>query len=151
MRFDSALGIELSRLEVDFFIQDLTQDSRLAIDPFLMFKSRYSGLAAWHSKLLAYFNHVLGLIRVGELDASAHALTCPEVREIRLGYTEAGTQGAGIGPGLAADIIQLFQANEALIDRGLRHLEELQLYSVGVGSDRTRVGFGGERMGRYRH
>lgn len=136
MRFDSAFGIPLSRLEVDFHIPDLAQDARLAIDPFLMYKSRHPRLLHWHDKLMLYFAHVVALIESGQLDEAVVALCCPEPNEIRLGYTADGAAGAGIGPETASDLVEVIRRNPPLLARGLRHLEELQLFAVGIGADR---------------
>lgn len=136
MRFDRAFDLELNRFEVDFHIPDLSQDARLAIDPFLMFKSRHDRLIGWHERLLSYWEHVLDLIRDGSVDAAKSVLLNPEPVEVRLGYTSEGAGGSGIGPEIAAEIVEVVSSNERLLERGLRHLEELQLYSVGIGADR---------------
>lgn len=136
MRFDQAFGLDLNRFEVDFHIPDLKQDARLAIDPFLMFKSRHKRFMQWHRQLLDYWNHVLGLVKEKAITEAIQALVNPEPSEVRLGYVTEGAGGAGIGPEIAEDIVDLLASNDPLLKRGLRHLEELQLYSVGIGADR---------------
>ena len=136
MRFDRAFDLELNRFEVDFHIPELSQDARLAIDPFLMFKSRHELFVAWHERLLSYWQHVLELLRSGSTDDALSALLNPEPVEVRLGYASAGAGGSGIGPEIAGEMVEVVSTNRGLLKRGLRHLEELQLYSVGIGADR---------------
>ncbi|MDQ4125718.1 MAG: hypothetical protein M3134_08990 [Actinomycetota bacterium] len=136
MRFDVALGLELNRFEVDFHIPQLEQDARLALDPFLMFKSRHDRYVEWHAKLLRYWDHVLDLVRAGSTEEATETLVNPEPKEIRLGYVSDGAGGSGIGREIARDVVDLLSSNDVLLDRGLRHLEELQLYAVGIGADR---------------
>lgn len=136
MRFDRAFDLELNRFEVDFHIPELSQDARLAIDPFLMFKSRHEQFIGWHGRLLSYWQHILELIRSGSTDAARSALLNPEPVEVRLGYASEGAGGSGIGPAIADEIVEVISTNERLLERGLRHLEELQLYSIGIGADR---------------
>lgn len=136
MRLDEALGISLSRLEVDFHLPILERDARLAFDPFLLFKSRHPDLARWHVLLLKYFEHVLEQLREHRVTNAVDALVCPEPNEVRLGYTAEGSAGSGIGTGLANAIVTMLMSNSDLLERGLRHVEELQLYSVDIGADR---------------
>lgn len=135
MRLDTALGLDLNRLEVDFHLPDLERDAHLAVDPFLMFKSRHEKLRDWHALILRYFEKVISHLKINELDLAVSKLLCPEPREVRLGYA-SGTMGRGIGPTLARDVCLLISSNTDLLARDFRHLEELQLYSVGIGEDR---------------
>ena len=63
-------------------------------------------------------------------------LTFPEPKELCLGYTKSGTDGAGGGQGYARLIAG---AMEEAIERGLtdlRHFEELGILNEGIGPDR---------------
>jgi hypothetical protein len=133
---DDALGLTLNRLDVDFHLPNLEQDSRLAFDPFLLFKSRHHDLVGWHERLMIYVARVVALVSGGRTSEAVDTLTCPEPNEVRLGYTAHGTSGSGIGRVHAAAIAAMLESNPDLLSRGLRHVEELQLYSVDVGADR---------------
>src|SRR5256885_1912309 len=75
-------------------------------------------------------------IKQESLEHAQHLLICPEPREIGLGYTRSGTAGSGVGPEIAKEIAYTFKNSPALLSRGLRHIEELQLICPGMGHDR---------------
>lgn len=130
------LNIPIKQEEVDFVIPDIHTDRRLAIDPFLFYRSFNVDFRRVHDQLLEFFSYVIDLIRRGDSETAAEYLVCPEVAEICLGYSAKGTAGSGVGPDLAKEIASLFQNSPVLIKRGLRHIEELQLVCYGVGPDR---------------
>lgn len=133
---NKVLNIPMRQEEVDFVIPDIHTDRRLAIDPFLFYRSYNSDFKRVHDQLLGFFSFVVDLLRKGNSQAATECLICPEVSEICLGYSKKGTAGSGVGPELARDIVAVFMNSAALIRRGLRHLEELQLICCGVGPDR---------------
>ncbi len=130
------LGIPIRQEEVDFVIPDIHTDRRLAIDPFLFYRSYSADFRRVHDQLLDFFSYVIDLIKRGDIQAAAEYLVGPEVAEICLGYSKKGTAGSGVGPELAKEIVGLFKTSPVMISRGLRHIEELQLVCCGVGPDR---------------
>jgi hypothetical protein len=131
-----ALGVNLSQREVDFVVPRLDADLPLAIDPFLLYKSRREDLKEAHGRLVAMFNKAIEVFRQGDLERAKDLVTFPEVAEIRLGYAEESIVGTGIGEVLSGLVIDVLKASPALVERGLKHIEELQLFSVGIGPDR---------------
>src|SRR5205085_12493458 len=59
-----------------------------------------------------------------------------EVDEIGLGYTKKGKRGSGVGEFLSALITETLLDSPPLLERGIRHIEEMQLVSIGIGPDR---------------
>ncbi len=112
-------------------------DINLGIDPFLLFKSRDPRIKGFHTRMVAEFNRGIGLIRDGKLDEAEYLFTVPEPIEIGLGYGEGSRKGSGIGKFLSNCILDAIQSSPHLQTGGIRHIEELQLYSVGIGPDRT--------------
>jgi hypothetical protein len=127
---------EVSQYEVDFVIPRLGMDLPLGIDPFLMFKSRDETLQQLHSILLDTFNHGVQLVHQGKLEDARKLLDFPEVQDIGLGYTRKGKRGVGVGNYLTELIIETLLGSPALCERGVKHIEEMQLVSVGIGPDR---------------
>ncbi len=126
----------VSQYEVDFVIPRWGIDLPVGIDPFLLFKSRDPNLANLHKLLLDAFNSGIEQVREGKLDSARQIFDFPEVAEIGLGYTKKGKRGSGVGEYLTELIIQTLVDSPALVERGVRHIEEMQLVSVGIGPDR---------------
>lgn len=126
----------LSSYQVDFVIPRIGIDLPLGIDPFLLFKSRDSEYRQLHMLLIATFNAGIASIREGDTDEAHRLFDFPEVSAIGLGYTQGGKRGSGVGSYLAGLIIDTLEASPALQQRGVRHVEEMQLLSAGIGPDR---------------
>jgi hypothetical protein len=128
--------IALSQRDVDFVIPRLDADLPLAIDPFLLYKAKRPDLKEAHEDLLAMFAAAFEAFRSGDEARARDLLRFPEVREIRFGYAEASVEGSGVGDVLSRLTVEVLRQSPALLARGIRHVEELQLFSVGIGPDR---------------
>jgi hypothetical protein len=128
----------------DWFDPDLDADTKLFVDPFLMFTDKDPRWAGAHDRLVAFFNEILTLTAatMPALPGSlAHRrlinqLRFPEPSEFCLGLCELGTHGAGAGAGLGQLILR---AAHDTIEAGrtdIRHFEELALFGEGFGADR---------------
>lgn len=127
----------------DWFDAILNADTKLFIDPFLIFKESKGFWSHAHDKIIKHFDRAFLLMAEGNLNPKSLAykkaidlLTFREPRELCLGYTAKGTQGAGGGLGYAKTMAD---AIVAAIQRGLkhpRHFEELGILNEGIGSDR---------------
>ncbi|MHB8762000.1 MAG: hypothetical protein ACYC6J_06385 [Coriobacteriia bacterium] len=135
---------EIARTDADdWFDPILDADTKLFVDPFLIFQETDPAWAGAHDRLMSHFNTCFQLIAEGNQDPRTVAykkalalLRFPEPREFCLGYTEQGTSGAGGGLGYARLIAA---AMEDAIARGLqdlRHFEELGVLNEGIGPDR---------------
>jgi hypothetical protein len=127
----------VSQNEVDFVIPRLGVDVPLGIDPFLLFKSRDPEFQVLHRSLLSVFEKGIEALQKGRAVDAGYLFNFPEVAEIGLGYTKEGKRGSGVGSFLSELILETLQNSPAIIDRGVRHVEELQLISVGIGPDRV--------------
>jgi hypothetical protein len=126
----------VSQFEVDFVIPRIGIDVPVGIDPFLLFKSRDPEFQALHTQILDVFRAALEMIRKQQNDEVQRLLEFPEVSEVGLGYTRQGKRGSGVGMFLSQLILDTLRDSPALLERGVRHIEELQLVSVGIGPDR---------------
>lgn len=134
---NKVLGMSLRQEEVDFLIPDIDVDRKLGIDPFLLYRSTNPYFKRAHDNLLSFFELIIEHVRTDEIGEAIELLLCPEPNEICLGYTARGISGSGIGPELAKEIVSVFASSPALLDRRLRHIEELQLVCPGIGPDRV--------------
>ena len=128
--------LQLNQREVDFVIPRLDADIPLCIDPFLLYKSRRAELRAAHALLLTLFNEAFAAFRNGDHERAARLIDFPEVPEIRFGYARQSVAGRGIGAVLAQLVMDTLRQSPALVERGIRHVEELQLFSSGIAEDR---------------
>lgn len=126
----------VTQYEVDFVIPRNGVDIQIGIDPFLLFKSRDEALRQLHFHILNTFNFGIGLVRENKLRDARNLFDFPEVFEIGFGYTKKGKRGAGVGIYLSELIIQTLIDSPLLMERGVRHIEEMQLVSLGIGPDR---------------
>lgn len=135
-------GITKSKKD-DWFDAILNADTKLFIDPFLVFKEKAGLWANSHDKIIKHFERAFILIAESNNNPQSLAylkavdlLTFTEPKELCLGYTAKGTQGAGGGLGYARLIAK---AIVNAIKRGLthpKHFEELGILNEGIGSDR---------------
>jgi hypothetical protein len=126
----------VSQYDVDFVIPRLGVDLPLGIDPFLMFKSRDEEFRRLHRLITDHFNAGVQAIRLGRLNEADEIFDFPEVSAIGLGYTKSGKRGSGLGGYLRELIIETLRASPGLQERGVLHVEEMQLLASGIGPDR---------------
>lgn len=128
----------------DWFDPVLNNDTKLFLDPFLVFKEHRS--SAWsgaHATIVNHFDLCFQLIAEGNCrpetipyKKALDLLIFPEPDEICLGYTSQGIKGLGGGKGYARAIAS---AMVDAIERGktrLSHFEELGIFNEGIGADR---------------
>jgi hypothetical protein len=135
--FGRAFGIDITQAEADFVLPDLAADIPVCIDPFLLYKSRDPFLRDLHGRVLGVFERAFALHAAGDRAGLDRLIDFPEVNAIGFGYTKGRIAGSGLGLQLNTLVADLLRESEAIQERGLRHVEELQLLSVGVGADRV--------------
>lgn len=141
MRFSEAFGVS-RRAGDDWFDPHLSVDTKLFIDPLLIYLDRTEDWAGAHDELLAHFVHCYELVARGGRPDSAQArvarrlLTFPEPAEFCLGYTTAGTRGLGAGDRYAAVMADGIAVAIAAGLREPEHIEEIGILNEGIGADR---------------
>lgn len=140
MRFSRAFSLTRGPKD-DWFDPDLSVDTRLFLDPFLLLKAG----ARWsraHDNLVGHFAHCYRLIAKakGQRSVSAKAahrlLTFPEPYEFGLGYTAASTRGSGGGAQQARTIADGIAVAVAAGLVEPEHIEEIGILNEGFGADR---------------
>jgi hypothetical protein len=142
MLFSKEYGIKHTN-QYDFFNPILIRDTRLFIDPFLIFKSNDILFKNSHDKLINFFNKAFELAARsgGNKDTNSYRkllniLLFPEVSELCLGYTNEGIRGLGSGDIYRDNIIEGIYIS---IKKGLKnykHFEEVAIFCEGIGCDR---------------
>jgi hypothetical protein len=127
----------------DWFDPILDDDTKAFVDPFLIFKEQLGVWADAHSRIIDHFNLCFRLIAEGHLNPDSvkyqkavDLLAFPEPKELCLGYTRRGTDGAGSARGFASIVARLIADS---IRRGMEnidHFEELGIFEKGIGADR---------------
>lgn len=142
MRFSEIFKIK-RRKNDDWFDPVLSVDTKLFIDPFLIYSKEKSKFVGSHKEIIRFFNDVFSLIAKTKGDRkhlnwrrSLNLLVFPEVEELCLGYASGDTKGAGSGAGFAKVITEaLWEAVEAGI-KEFSHFEEVGILREGIGADR---------------
>ena len=127
----------LSQYDVDFVLPRIGIDLPLGIDPFLLYKSRDSALRSLHTLIVDTFNKGVAEVQRGATDEARRRLNFPEVPEIGLGYSRGSKRGSGVGTVLTGLLLETIANSPQLQERGVRHIEEMQLLSAGIGADRV--------------
>lgn len=127
----------------DWFDPILDDDTKIFVDPFLIFKEELGFWADAHSSVIDHFNLCFHLIAEGNLNPNSvryrkavDLLAFTEPRELCLGYTQRGTSGAGSGRGFASIVARLIADSIRRGIEDIQHFEELGIFEEGIGADR---------------
>ncbi|MGQ0434360.1 MAG: hypothetical protein ACT452_18395 [Microthrixaceae bacterium] len=141
VRFSEAFDIQRKRKD-DWFDPHLSVDTKLFIDPLLLFLADKAPWDGAHDELITHFAKCFELIGKGGSPNSVSAgvalrlLTFPEPSEFCLGYTATGTSGSGSGARYAKTIVDgIAVALAAGLDHP-EHIEEIGILNEGIGADR---------------
>lgn len=142
MKFSEFFDLETTKAD-DWYDIVLTLDVKFFIDPFLIYSSEFGEFIGSHNEVISFFNEVFKLIAKSNGDPQStvwsraqNRLLFPEADEFCLGYTTAGTKGAGSGAGFAKIISSaLWEAVQAGV-KNISHFEEIGLFREGIGADR---------------
>jgi hypothetical protein len=129
--------------EDDWFDPVLSIDTRLFLDPFLLYADEQDEFEGSHNEIIQFFEVTFKLIaqshgeRTSQRFQKALAdLVFPEVEELCLGYTKEGTSGLGSAAEMARLIAGgLWEAIEAGLEE-ITHFEEIGIFREKIGADR---------------
>jgi hypothetical protein len=110
MLFSEQFNVTMTGAD-DWFNPILFTDTKLFIDPFLIFDDEKGAFMGSHAEIVQFFDFVFKLIAKSSGNVAArewqHAIVLLElgkVHELCIGYTGSGTRGAGSGRGMATQI-----------------------------------------------
>jgi hypothetical protein len=143
MLFSDLHRIKLGR-EDDWFDPILDHDTKLFIDPFLIFRRGKGPFADAHATLIGFFRAAFELAAAtgGRTASVQHKkllsmLLFPEVDGLRLGYAKEGHGGAGTAAGFAKAFAEAIMTSIALGLQNFKHFEEIGIFNEGIGRDRV--------------
>jgi len=142
MLFSEKFGITLNGTE-DWFDPVLDNDTRLFIDPMLVFQNSLEEFQGAKEKIrnffqIAFEKVILAKGHLGpEREDALQMLRFKEVPENLLGYSNYGSKGSGMGKAFSQEV---FNAMIELIDMGLEdigsYLSTFEMFVEGIGRDR---------------
>lgn len=127
----------------EWFDPILSLDTKLFLDPFLLYANESEHFIGSHEEVVSFFNSAFQMIANSGGDKHSLSwrkaeslLLFREVEEICLGYTGEGTSGSGSGATFARIIAEsLWEAVLAGIQE-ITHFEEVGILREGIGADR---------------
>ena len=127
----------------DWFDPILSMDTKLFLDPFLLYANESGHFIGSHQEVVSFFNSAFQMIAKSGGDThtlswrkAESLLLFREVEEICLGYTGDGTSGSGSGATFAKVIAgALWEAVSAGLQE-ITHFEEVGILREGIGADR---------------
>ena len=142
MKFSEFFEIDRTDKD-DWFDPILTIDTKLFIDPFLIYASESGLFKGSHEEIINFFNDAFSYIAKSEGNSRStpwikgkNLLIFPEVEEICLGYVSEGTGGAGSGGGFSKVIAEALWEAVIAGKTNLTHFEEVGIFREGIGADR---------------
>ncbi|MGE5410176.1 MAG: hypothetical protein ACM3MI_04385 [Clostridiales bacterium] len=143
MRFSENFNITVRESEIDWFDPLLTIDTKLFVDPFLIYADEDNEFKGSHQEIITFFNAVFQLIARSKGNTTnpfwikaEGLLLFPEAHELCLGYASVGTKGSGSSHGFAKVIAgALWEAVQAGV-KEITHFEEVGILREGIGADR---------------
>lgn len=142
MLFSELYGISPKETDT-WFDPILDFDTKLFIDPFLLFDDKAEQFADAHGKIIDFFNIAFELAAksLGQKNTLSYKkllsiLSFPEVDEICLGYTSESTKGLGSGVGFSKTIANAIVESVQKGITDVRHFEEMGILEEGIGADR---------------
>lgn len=141
MLFSELFEIKIDNTE-PWFDPLLSMDTKLYIDPFLIFQDEFGSFVGAHQELVDFYDVAFELVaEAGEtkLDLpwrkAISILGTPEVEEFCLGLTASGTRGAGASSGKAKLIAEGLHKAIMFGLANPKHFETVQLFQEGIAED----------------
>ncbi|SEO22036.1 hypothetical protein [Actinacidiphila rubida] len=142
MRFSEIFSLSTTS-EDDWFDTFLPSDTKLFIDPFLIWEEKEGHWTGAHGHLIDFFEMVFGLVKESDGDEKGISwkqaqklLLFPEPYEFCLGVAEGSPHGSGSGKGLQSDMLEGVKVATGLGINRIAHMEMLNLFQGGMGVDR---------------
>lgn len=139
--FSEHFQIELDGSE-PWFDPLLHLDTRLYVDPFLIFQNEFGVFEGAHQELVGFYETAFELIAEageartkGPWDKAVSILGTPEVEEFCLGVTASGTRGSGAAQGKARTIADGISKAIMFGLTNPKHFETVQLFREGIAED----------------
>lgn len=134
-RINDYYNLPFAQADVDFVIPFIDEDIPLNIDPFLLWKSPSLQDNSLHLSLVNSFNQIGNYYKSNPELAKSILIECSECNEIGLGNSKTRI-GKKIGSDVAQRILDLFTSVPQIEEKGIIHIEAIQLLVDQIGDDR---------------
>ncbi|HEY1212614.1 MAG TPA: hypothetical protein VGE93_03180, partial [Bryobacteraceae bacterium] len=142
MRFSERFAVGIGQ-DDDWFDPLLTTDTKLFVDPFLIWEEKDGPWARAHEHLLDFYEMIFALVRdsKGNEDhiswkQASRLLIFPEPAEFCLGVAEGTPLGSGSGKGLQREMLDGIRTATGFGMSRVAHTEIVSLFQGGMGIDR---------------
>lgn len=142
MKFSTIFKIERDKND-DWFDPILKRDTKLFIDPFLLFEAKDELFGNSYNNTIKFFDKAFEIAAVSKKDDSdvrykqlKRMMSFPEVAEICLGYAESDTGGSGSGGTFSKIIVDSIYDSIEMGITNYNFFEEMGLFNLGFGCDR---------------
>ncbi|MFE9318928.1 hypothetical protein ACFYNV_28185 [Streptomyces albidoflavus] len=142
MRFSEIFDVSVTA-EDDWFDTYLPADTKLFIDPFLIWEEKEGLWAGSHDHLIDFFEMIFDLVKESKGHVQSISwkqaqklLLFPEPFEFCLGVAEGSPHGSGSGRGLQEEMLEGVKVATGLGINRVAHMEMLTLFQGGMGVDR---------------
>lgn len=142
MKFSTIFNISRNRTD-KWFDPVLARDTKLFIDPFLIFECSDDLFKDSYDKTISFFDRAFEIAAVSKKSDKdirykqlKRMMSFPEVEEICLGYAESDTGGAGSGGKFSKIIVDSIYESIELGIENYNFFEEIGLFNLGFGCDR---------------
>jgi hypothetical protein len=143
VRFTEQYGLSRTTAD-DWFDPLLNVDTKLFVDPFLIFLDDSQRWANAHARLMAFFDMVMKMLAESGFKETSplfqkarDLLLFKEPPEFCLGTSEGSIFGAGSSKGLQAGMLKGAAEGIEFGLESLKHFEELALFGEQIGPDRV--------------
>ncbi len=136
-RLNDYYDLPFTQDQVDFAIPLLDDDIPLFVDPFLLFKSPSQQDRSLHRDAVAALDRIARSAVSGNRDKAVEILVAiSECAEAGLGSAKL-KKGRRIGKDTAAEIVDLYRSIPQIGNRGIEHIETVQLLVANISRDRV--------------
>lgn len=137
MRISEKMGLNKSRLELDFFDYEIDKDTYMFFDPYYIARKEDIFLKNCNEYLETFFNRFLFLLKRNENAAHELFIHLGEVNEICLGMSKGKPAGKGIGRINAERIFEAIKSSNAFQEEVAENLEDIRLFIDGIDKDKV--------------
>jgi hypothetical protein len=142
MRFSEHYNVPTTSGD-DWYDTFMPADTKLFVDPFLIWEQTEGRWATAHDHLIDFFEMVFDLVKESKGNTSSVSwrqakklLLFPEPFEFCLGVAEGSPMGIGSGAGLQQEMLEGVKVATGLGMSRIAHMEMLNLFQGGMGVDR---------------
>ena len=137
MRISEKMGLNKSKLELDFYDYEVEKDNYAFLDPYYIAKKEDAFLAECNTYVESFFNCFLFLLKEDEDSAYDLFSHLGEVNEICLGMSKNKPAGRGIGTINTREIFKSIKESQAFRDGTAKNMEDIRLFIPGIDKDKV--------------